>query len=122
MRPRLANQNIARRKSESGFILVVVLWILAALASSYSVYVGNAAFATQVNDDRLRIRNAISTGIELTAYQLLVGPEKSRPPQGAFTVRLSRSTIDVTFISEGARVDLNTAPKGLLEGLFAAVG
>ena len=103
----------------SGFILVVVLWILAALAalaSTYSVYVGNAAFATQVNDDRLRIRNAISSGIELTAYQLLAAPDKARPPQGAFTIPLARSTIDVTFISESARVDLNAAPKSMLAG------
>jgi len=111
--------------SESGFILVVVLWILAALAalaSSYSVYVGNAAFATHVNDDRLRIRNAISTAIELTAYQFLAAPEKARPAEGAFTVHLARSTIDVAFISESARLDLNAAPKDMLEGLFVAVG
>src|SRR5271157_5205510 len=91
---------------ESGFILVVVLWILAALAalaSSYLVYVDNAAFATRINDDRLRIRNAISPGIELTAYQLLAAPDEARPPQGAFTVRLAQSTINVNFLSETAR-------------------
>jgi general secretion pathway protein K len=110
---------------ESGFILVVVLWILAALAalaSSYLVYVDNAAFATRINDDRLRIRNAISTGIELTAYQLLAVPDETRPPQGAFTVRLAQSTINVSFLSESARIDLNAAPKAVLAGLFAAVG
>ncbi len=114
---------------ESGFILIVVLWVLAALAalaSTYLVYVDNAAFATQLNDDRLRIRNAISTGIELTAYKLLAAPKDkdkdARPPRGAFTVRLSRSTINVTFVSESARVDLNAAPKSLLAGLFTTVG
>jgi general secretion pathway protein K len=110
---------------ESGFILVVVLWILAALAalaSSYLAYVDNAAFATRINDDRLRIRNAISTGIELTTYQLLAAPDEARPPQGAFTVRLAQSTINVSFLSESARIDLNAAPKVLLAGLFAAVG
>src|SRR5271169_586008 len=108
-----------------GFILVVVLWVLAALAtlaSTYSVYVGNAAFATQVNDDRLRIINAISAGLELTAYQMVAAPKDAGPAQGAFTVRLARSTINVTFVSESARVDLNAAPKPLLAGLFAAVG
>ena len=125
MKSRLANQKTLKPRSDSGFILVVVLWILAALAalaSSYLVYVNNAAFATQVNDDRLRIKNAISTGIELTAYRLLSAPDQARPPQGVFTVRLARSTIDVTFISESARADLNAAPKAMLEGLFLAVG
>jgi general secretion pathway protein K len=119
------NQKRLASRNDSGFILVVVLWILAALAalaSTYSVYLSNAAFATQINDDQLRIRNAISTGIELSAYQLLAVPEKDRPPQGAFTVRLARTTIDTSFVSESARVDLNAAPQNLLEGLFAAVG
>lgn len=113
------------KRRDSGFILVVVLWILAALAalaSSYLVYVDNAAFATRINDDRLRIRNAISTGIELTAYQLLAVPDEARPPQGAFTIRLAQSTVNVSFLSESARVDLNAAPKALLAGLFTAVG
>ncbi len=116
---------LSSKSRESGFILVVVLWILAALAalaSSYLVYVDNAAFATRINDDRLRIRNAISTGIELAAYQLLAAPDEVRPPQGAFTVRLAQSTINVSFSSESARIDLNAAPKALLAGLFTAVG
>ncbi len=122
---RPTHATLTSRCQESGFILVTVLWILAALAAlatSYLVYADSAAFATQVNDDRLRIRNAISTGIELTAYQLLAGPDEARPPQGAFTVRLARSTVSVSFVSESARVDLNAAPKELLAGLFAAVG
>ena len=125
MRLRLPGGKGLEPASESGFILVAVLWILAALAalaSSYSVYVGNAAFATHVDDDRLRIRNGISTAIELTAYQFLAAPEKAQPAQGAFTVHLARSTIDVAFVSESARVDLNAAPKNMLQGLFTAVG
>jgi general secretion pathway protein K len=116
---------LSSKSRESGFILVVVLWILAALAalaSSYLVYVDNAAFATRINDDRLRIRNAISTGIELAAYQLLAAADEGRPPQGAFTVRLAQSTINVSFLSESARIDLNAAPNALLAGLFTAVG
>jgi general secretion pathway protein K len=124
-----SDRTALKPNGERGFILIVVLWVLAALAalaSTYLVYVDNAAFATQLNDDRVRIGNAISTGIELTAYKLLTAPKDkdkdARPPQGAFTVRLSRSTINVTFVSESARVDLNAAPKGLLAGLFTSVG
>jgi type II secretory pathway component PulK len=120
-----SNRRALKPNGEQGFILIVVLWVLAALsvlASTYLVYVDNAAFATQVNDDRVRISNAISTGLELTAYKLLATTEDARPPRGSFTVRLARSTISLTFQSEGARIDLNAAPKGLLAGLFAAVG
>ncbi len=112
-------------RETGGFILIAVLWVLAALAAlaaTYSVYVANAAFATQVNDDQLRIESSIQSGVELTAYKLLAAPKDTRPPQGEFTARLKRSTVNVTFVSEGARIDLNLAPKGLLTGLFVAVG
>ena len=80
------NRTTSPAKDEKGFVLVVVLWMLAALAAlaaSYAIYVDNAAFATQVNDDRIRIRNTISSGVELAAYQLLARPVQDRPPQGA---------------------------------------
>lgn len=120
MRPRQPAERTPAGGSE-GFILIAVLWILAtlaALASTYSVYVVNTAFATRVNDDRLQIKNAISSGVELAAYRLLA----DNKPAGAFSARLSRSTISVQFASEAARVDLNAAPKALLAGLFSAVG
>jgi general secretion pathway protein K len=121
----MAESALGRRSRKDGFILVVVLWILAALAtlaSAYSVYVANATFATQVNDDRVRIRNAVTSGIELAAYKMLAAPKDARPPQGAFAVRLGRSAIAVSFVSESARIDLNFAPKNVLVGLFTAVG
>ena len=108
------NQNTSEPRSDSGFILVVVLWILAALAklaSVYSILSRQCHAATQINDDRLRIRNAISTGIELSAYQLLAVLEQARPAQGAFTVRLARATIDASFVSENGRVNLNAPPR-----------
>jgi len=112
-------------RDERGFILVAVLWILAALAtlaSVYSVYVGNAAWATNANDDRLRIRAAISSALELTAYKLTAAPKDARPPHGGFAFRLGHSAIEVTFVAEGSRIDLNAAPKEMLAGLFTAVG
>ena len=115
----------APKPGERGFILVAVLWILAALAtlaSIYAVYVDVSAFAFYVDDDRLRIRASAMSGLELVAFELAAAPEDARPPRGAFSLRLDRSTIEVTFKAEGARVDINSAPKEMLTGLFAAVG
>jgi general secretion pathway protein K len=110
----------APKPGERGFILVAVLWILAALAtlaSIYAVYVDVSGFAFRVDDDRLRIRASVESGLELAAFQLAAAP-----PRGAFSLRLDRSAIDVTFTAEGARIDLNAASKETLAGLFAAVG
>lgn len=54
--------------------------------------------------------------------QLAAAPDSSRPAQGGFAFRLGRSRIEVSFIAEGARIDLNAAPKNLLVGLFEAIG
>jgi general secretion pathway protein K len=115
----------APKPGERGFILVAVLWILAALAtlaSIYAVYVDVSGFAFRVDDDRLRIRASVESGVELAAFELAAAQENSRPPRGAFSLRLDRSAIDVTFTAEGARIDLNAASKETLAGLFAAVG
>ena len=113
------------RRADDGFIIVAVLWILAALAvlaSIYSIYVTNTVISLGVNDDRLQAEALVTAGLELTAYQLLAEKAETRPTQGAFRFRLGRSDVAVEFRSEAARIDLNMAPKELLAGLFAGLG
>jgi general secretion pathway protein K len=108
-----------------GFIIVAVLWILAALAgfaSVYSLYVSNTAIAAHVSDDRLQAEASILAGVELTAFRLSGIAEKERPTSGSFALQIGRSNIAASFRSEGARVDLNAAPKELLTGLFTTLG
>ncbi len=108
-----------------GFILIAVLWIIAALAtlaSIYSIYAVNTAAASHVADDRLQAEASIRAGVELAAFQLLAAPERTRPTHGAFEARVGRTKIAVRYRSERARIDLNAAPKELLAGLFVAVG
>jgi general secretion pathway protein K len=113
------------KDSSEGFIVVAVLWIigaLATLASIYAAYVINTTAAFAVNDDRIKAEAAISASLELVAYELSGGKQEALPTQGAFRFRLGHANIAVSFISEGARIDLNKAPKELLAGLFAALG
>ena len=117
--------NSGGAENERGFILVVVAWILAALAtlaSVYALYATYAASAAHIDDDRLRIRAAAISALELTAYKLTSMPDEARPPRGVFGFALEGSRSDVGFMSEGARVDLNAAPRDLLAGLFAMLG
>ncbi|MEA2990658.1 MAG: ral secretion pathway protein [Alphaproteobacteria bacterium] len=116
---------ISRRRDRDGFIVVAVLWILAALAtlaSIYAVYVSNTAAAASVNDDRIRAGALVSAAVELTAFQLTLGKPEERRPRGTFTFRIGTGSVAVEFRSEAARIDLNAAPKELLAGLFAALG
>ncbi len=114
-----------RRRAERGFIVVAVLWILAALAacaSVYAFYAGNSAVAARVSSERLQSEALISGALELTALRLL-GAEKDNPRSfGEFQFRLGDADVLVSFRSEGARIDLNEAPKELLSGLFQTLG
>ncbi len=113
------------QKSSDGFILVAVLWILgglAVLAAIYALYVVNAATSLEVNNDRLQANASISAALELTAYYLGGVKPLERPTSGAFNFRVGRSNVAVDFLSEAARIDLNSAPQPLLAGLFSALG
>jgi general secretion pathway protein K len=113
------------RRAEAGFVLVAVLWILAALAtlsSIYSSYTINTAASSRVADDRVQAEASIRAGVEMAVYRQLALPEKARPARGGFDMRVGRTAVSVRFRSEGARIDLNAAPADLLTGLFTAVG
>jgi len=108
-----------------GFIIVAVLWILAALAalaSVYAVYIANTAMSARMYDQRLQSQALATAGLELTAYRLIGFDDVSRPSSGAFEFQIGGAKISVEFHSEGARIDLNLAPKPLLSGLFVALG
>jgi general secretion pathway protein K len=108
-----------------GFIVVAVLWILAALSALVLIYmsfVTSTAVVVAASSDRVQVDALATAGIELAAYQLTaVGPE-ARPSSGTFNARLGTARVFVTFRSEAARIDLNAASKGLLTGLMSGLG
>jgi general secretion pathway protein K len=111
--------------SERGFVLVAVLWIvaaLAALATIFAVYLSNTAQALAINDTAMQAEALVSASLELTAYQLSLAGDSARPMQGSFHYRLDNAEIAVAFISEAGRIDLNLAPKDLLANLFSGLG
>jgi general secretion pathway protein K len=108
-----------------GFIVVAVLWILAALSALvliYLTYVTNTAVVVAGSTDRVQAEALVTAGVELAAFQLMTVKEGQRPTSGTFNARVGRGRVFVTFRSEAARVDLNAAPKALLSGLMTGLG
>jgi general secretion pathway protein K len=123
----MSNATTAQRaKSGSdGFIIVAVLWILAALAtlvSVYAIYVTNSAIAVAASGDAVIADPLVSAGVELAAYQLLGQTGEKRPAIGQFTARIGTAQLNIVFQTEAARIDLNQAPKELLAGLLVGFG
>jgi general secretion pathway protein K len=113
-----------RQTASEGFILVAVLWLLAALAtfaSIYAAYVIDTAAAFRTYDDHLRAEGLVSGAVELVVYRLTSNAER-HPTHGQFSFRLGQADAAVEFRSEASRIDLNAAPKELLVGLLAALG
>jgi general secretion pathway protein K len=112
-------------RSTRGFIVVAVLWILAALSALvliYLTYVTNTAVVVAASTDRVQTDALATAGVELAAYQLTAVKQEARPSSGTFNARIGTARISVTFRSEAARIDLNAAPKGLLAGLIVGLG
>ena len=108
-----------------GFIVVAVLWILAALSALvliYLTYVTNTAVVVAATTDRAQAEALETAAVELTAYQLTATTEDLRPTSGTFNAKVGAGKVSVTFRSEAARIDLNAAPKGLLAGLMIGLG
>ena len=81
-------------RAENGFVLIAVLWILAALAtlaSIYSSYTVNTAAASRVADDRVQAEASIRAGVEMAVFRQLAAPEKARPARGGFDMRVGRT-------------------------------
>ena len=98
--PILRNQ---LRGSEHGFVVVAVLWLLAALAALaviFSVYLANSARALALNDTALQAEALVSAGVELTAYQLRLAGKDARPARGTFRTQLNGAELVVSFVSE----------------------
>jgi general secretion pathway protein K len=119
---------VVKREStngERGFVIVAVLWLVAALAALaviFSAYLSNSARALALNDQALQVEALVSAGVELTAYQLRLADEQARPARGVFRTQLNGAQLSVSFVSEAARIDLNAAPKELLAGLLSVLG
>ncbi len=114
-----------RQRRARGFIVVAVLWILAALSALvliYLTYVTNTAVVVAGSTDRVQAEALETAGLELAAYQLTSVNETSRPTSGTFNARVGGGKVTVTFRSEAARIDLNAAPKSLLAGLLNGLG
>jgi general secretion pathway protein K len=113
------------RRGDDGFVLIAVLWMLAALAalaSAYALYAVRTAPSAALPEERLRAEAALRAGVELCAYRQLAWPKAARPDAGAFSAQVGTSRIEVSYRSETARVDLNTAPREVIAGLFQQLG
>jgi general secretion pathway protein K len=139
-----------RRHGSRGFVLVAVLWILAALAALaaiFSLYLARTAMSLSIYDSDIQTEALVYAGLELTAYQVSSpknagpgaaaaasaaarpgaapgrNPDVPPPPaRGDFSFRLGRANVTVAFIPETSRIDINAVSPQVLTNFFTVLG
>ena len=113
---------------EDGIALVAALWLTVMLTVIAS------GFAFSMHSEALSARNALSVAqaraaadgaVERTAFELArprVTADVWMPDGQVHTWKDGDITITVTAVDEASRIDLNTAPELLLNGLLQAIG
>src|SRR3954453_10495904 len=91
---------LARRgnRNSGGFIVVAVLWILAALSALVLIYmsfVTNTAVVVAASSERIQTDALATAGVELAAYQLTAVGQEARPSSGRFDARLDTARVFV---------------------------
>ena len=114
----------APHRPQDGFIIVAVLWILAALATLatiIAVYVINTATAFAVHDERLQAEALTRAAIELSLYNIVRDaeqPASAAASRSAWGTPTSRSSSIPRW-----RASISTPRRRqLLAGLFAGLG
>lgn len=113
------------RHHSSGFVIVAVLWILAALAALvliYAVFVTNTAVGVARSGDRVQTDAVVTAAVELIYLQTAMVDPKVRPTSGTFSGRIGRATVSAEYSTDAARVDVNLATKPFLAGLMVGLG
>jgi general secretion pathway protein K len=125
MRAMAGRNALSRPRAQAGgFIIVAVLWLLAALATVagvYAFYIRETAAAFAGHADRVQAQALTRAAVELAAFRLL-GTEDRNLSRGTFSFRPASARVTVNLQPESGRIDLNAAPKELLAGLFISLG
>jgi general secretion pathway protein K len=115
---------IGAAKASRGAVLLMVL-IFGAAASSLAVTAMRSSSAgvraATVYLDEVRAEELGRAAVDLIAARL-ASAEPGVRRAGAFAVPFADAVVEVSYIGETARVDLNAAPPELLAALFQAAG
>ena len=120
------------RPAQRGIALMLVLWVVALLTIIALGLTATQRTETALAGNQLatmRFRAAADAGISWTVLKLLAPPtildeevEDWAPDGTARRWDFAGQRLEISVFNEASRIDLNTAPRDLLEALFEALG
>ena len=118
---------LPRRIDQRGVALLLVLWactLLAILLGGYAALARTEGLQARYQFAQTQAHYAAEAGVMRAFYGLQNPVAKQRwiGDGRVYSFRYGQATVIVSAISEGGKVDLNTATPEVLQGLFHAVG
>ena len=110
-------------RGERGFALLLVLWSMAMIAligARVTASGGGEARIARVALDRALLEQAADGAVHDAMFHLAGGTWTWRTAPAA--IGIGRVAVALRLADEGGRVNLNQAPRGLIEALLLAVG
>lgn len=119
----------AAPKSDRGFALIAVIWVLAFLSLASALFaraLQTHLAAARALQAKTEARQLAESGVNLAILALLQRPaaDAQRPAEpAAFTCRAQeRGLLDITISDEAGKIDLNTSSEALLAALITGLG
>jgi general secretion pathway protein K len=118
----------AGRQSQSGFALVVVLWLavlLSLLAAGFNSTVRSEARVARNTMSQAQAQAAADAGVHRGLFDLFkfTNQDEVWKPDGAWhEIVYGDAQVRVRMLNESGKIDVNTANEQLLRGLFKSVG
>jgi general secretion pathway protein K len=115
------------RQDESGFALMLVIWVLGLLALLAAVVATDSQSSAQIVRSQLALaqsRLAADSGITLALANLvnLDSAQRWSADDAAHAVDYAGGVVTITIEDEGGKIDLNQAPLELIRGLLNEFG
>lgn len=100
----------------------MLLLLLATVAGATAAYLSSSAASFAIYDDRLRAQALMHAGVELAAFDLLSAEKGDRKAKGSVSFRLGNGSVNVDYVMEDSRFDLNFVSKNVMARLFEVLG
>lgn len=114
-------------KRETGTAIAAVLWLtlLLSLLATVVIKLGTSAnLATEANLAQARLSNAADAGLAMALEKLIRQSERGAGSlhKSTFQVQLNQASVEVTFINEASKLNINRASRAQLLSLFDELG
>lgn len=123
----MKRRSLPRRADQRGVALLLVLWactLLAILLGGYAALARTEGLQARYQFAQTQAHYAAEAGVMRAFYGLQNPVAKQRwiGDGRVYSFRYDQATVTVSAISEGGKIDLNTATPEVLQGLFHAIG